>query len=153
MWCTTYFICCTCDVLHYCSASDVFYVWCLVMCSNYDVFYSNVLHSCSTCVLLPDKQLISTDIIMLCCYVLCQLMSTCVVKCYIHMCYDVLCQDVPHCNNSSHYVSTHICASSTMEHNYPSITSLWKPCYIYLRIVFVSVYVIICLLGWIIQAL
>ena len=90
-----------------------------LMCYTRDVFYSY-----STCVIFHDKQLISTDVIMLCCYVLCQQMSTCVVMCYIIMCYDVLCQDVPHCNNSSYNVSTHICASSTMEHNYLSITSL-----------------------------
>ena len=121
-----------------CSTYGVFYynVLCsrcvllvFYLCSTYGVFYYNVLcsrcvplvfHLCSTC----DKQRISTDVIMSCCSVLRQHMSTCVVMCYISMCYDVLCQDVPHCNNSSHNVSTRTCASSTMEHNYLSITSL-----------------------------
>ena len=40
---------------------------------------------CSTCVLLHDKQLISTYVIKFCCYVLCQQMATCVVMCYIKM--------------------------------------------------------------------
>ena len=89
-----------------------------MVCFTLMIYTHDVLYSCSTCVLLHDKQRISTDVIMLC------VMSTCVVMCYILMCYDVLCQDVPDCNNLSHNVSTHICASSTMEHNYLSITSL-----------------------------
>ena len=133
MWYALPVMCYTCDVLVICSTYNV--LWCVLpmVCFTLMFYTHDVFYSCSTCVLLHDKQRISTDVIMLGCYVLCQQMSTCVVMCYILMCYGVLCQDVPYRNNSSHNVSTHICVSSTMEHNYLSITSLWKPCYNWLH--------------------
>ena len=110
-------MCSTCDVLHLCS---------LVICSTYDVLRCvlPMFYLCSTYVLLKmcsirDKQRISTDVIMLCCSVLCQHMSTCVVMCNIPMCYDV-----SYCNNSSHHTSTHPCliadGTQSLQHHYPS---------------------------------
>ena len=91
------------------------------MCSTYVLL---MFYLCSTYVLLKmcsirDNQRISTDVIMLCCSVLCQHMSTCVVLCNIPMCYDV-----SYCNNSSHHTSTHPCliadGTQSLQHHYPS---------------------------------
>ena len=94
MWCVPIVMCYTCVPLAMCSTYDV--LWCVppMMCSTLMCYTRDVFYSSSTCVLLGmcfilDKQFISTDAIMLCCYVnICQpvlwcVMSTCVMMCYI----------------------------------------------------------------------
>ena len=137
-----------CDVLHLWYAPLVFCLWCvlrmvscdvfylcfIVMCSTYDVFYSNVIYL--WCFLLVFYLCYTWDVfnswltihINICHYVmLLYVVSTRIVMCYVNMCYDVL-----YCHNSSHHVSTHICAWPAMEHTYFSIViclNILLPCY------------------------